>query len=376
MKTLSQIEIKKSINTPPEIELILNCVSPFIDTRITENIKELVKEQLDWEYFYQTVRIHGVTSLVYIRLNDTCPGKVPDSIMSQLRGFFYTNTQRSLFMTGELVRLLKLFQEAEIIAVPYKGPVLGSLIYNNIAIRYSCDLDIIVEEKNIFAVKDILIAQGYRPKREMNNKELIAYLGSKAEHTYDFIHDEKNFFLEIHWRLAPKVYTNINPKDFWQELEPFPLADIHVNNIPLEYYLSILSMHGSRHIWTRLAWLCDFATLIHKYPDLDWKKAINQAEMWNCKRILCLGLSLAKSFFNITLPQEVLEEIEKDNMINSLAIQVYNQLFAEIKTSERKLGRTLYHLRSKERVQDKLLYFQSFLLWITKLSWLREEKSI
>ncbi|NJN13959.1 MAG: hypothetical protein HC836_24965, partial [Richelia sp. RM2_1_2] len=70
MKTLSKPNTKNQIiNTRPEIELLLCCLNPDINDAITERIKTLVKQNIDWQYLTQTADRHGVLSLMYSRFN-------------------------------------------------------------------------------------------------------------------------------------------------------------------------------------------------------------------------------------------------------------------------------------------------------------------
>ncbi|MBE9213102.1 nucleotidyltransferase family protein [Plectonema cf. radiosum LEGE 06105] len=368
MKTLSKLDTKNQlINTCPEIELLLSCLNPDINNAITERIKTLIKQNIDWQYLTQTADRHGVLSLVYSRLNNICPQALPESVLNQWRRNFQYVAQRNLFLTGELVNLLKLLKEKNIVALPYKGPILASLIYKNVALRRFGDLDIIVQEKDIFAVRELLIAQGYLPKIEMTDAELVKYLNSKTEHTYDFIHNDKNVFLEIHWRIAPKYITPIAAKDLWEDLEPFSLAGTTINNLPLECWLPILCVHGSRHMWERLSWLCDIATLIHKNPDINWEKVVQKANLWGCQRMLFLGLFMSHELFGVDLPPEIWQQMKKvEPIIKGIVPQVYQQLFAEVRTSDKFMGRTFYHIQVRERLNHKILYIQSFLYWLVK----------
>lgn len=365
MQTLSKSYIRNlETNIRPEIELLVCCVRPQVDDAISDRITALVQEKIDWEYLIQTAHGHGVISLLYTRLNTICLHAIPDFALNRLRSIFGAIAGRNLFLTGELVKLLNLFKEQGIVAVPYKGPVLASLIYGNVALRQFCDLDIIVQAQDIFAVKKLLLAQGYRPKVEMTYAQEIAYLQAKTEHTYDFIHDDKGIFLEIHWRIAPKYITPIEPKHLWQDLEPFSLAGTTVCYLPLEDWLPILCVHGSRHMWERLSWLCDIATLVHKHPDLNWEKVLKQASAFGCRRILFLGLFLAHDLFGVVLPAEIWQQVKAEPLVSAIAPQVYNQLFDRVKTSDRFMGRTLYHIQVRERFQDKVLYIQSFFYWM------------
>ncbi|BAY87288.1 hypothetical protein NIES267_68090 [Calothrix parasitica NIES-267] len=368
MKNPSKLDTKTPfINTRPEIELLLSCVNPEINNATSADIKTLVKQNIDWQYLTQTADRHGVLSLLYFRINNICPEAVPELILKQWRYSFQSTAQRNLHLTGELINLLKLLKQQNIVALPYKGPVLATLIYKNVALRRFGDLDIIVQQKDIFAVRELLIAQGYQPKIKMTDAELIKYLNSKTEHTYDFLHQEKNVFLEIHWRIAPKFVCQIEAKDLWDDLEPFSLAGTTINNLALEDWLPILCVHGSRHVWERFSWLCDIATLIHKNPDLNWDRVIKKAETWGCQRMLFLGLFMVHDLFGISLPAKVWERIKKvEPILKGIVTQVYNQLFADVRTSDKFMGRTLYHIQVRERLNHKLLYIQSFVYWLIK----------
>ncbi len=368
MKTLSKPNTKSQIiNTNPEIELLLSSLNPNINDATTERIKALAKQNIYWQCLTQTADRHGVLSLLYSRINNICPEAVPEPVLNQWRRSFQYIAQRNLFLTGELVNLLKLLKNQDIVALPYKGPVLATLVYKNVALRRFGDLDIIVQQKDIFAVRELLIAQGYRPNIEMTDAELVKYLNSKTEHTYDFVHKDKNVFLEIHWRIAPKYITSIEAKDLWPDLEPFSLAGTTINNLPLEDWLPILCVHGSRHVWERLSWLCDIATLIDKNPDINWDKVVHQANIWGCQRMLFLGLYMAHDLFGVSLPAEIWQQMKKvEPIVKGIAPQVYNQLFADVRTSDKFMGRTFYHIQVRERLNHKVLYLQSFIHWLVK----------
>ncbi|ARV58403.1 hypothetical protein BZZ01_06910 [Nostocales cyanobacterium HT-58-2] len=366
MKTLPKFNTQNQvIHAYPEIDLILCCVRPQVDHATSARIKTLIKENsINWQKLVQKARSYSVVSLVYTRLSTICPESVPESTLEQLRHFFGAIAQRNLFLTRELIKLLSLMQEQGIVAVPYKGPVLALSVYGNVALRQFGDLDIIVQPTDLFAVKKLLLAQGYRCKVNMTHAEEISYLQSKSEHTYDFIHDDKQIFLEIHWRIAPKYVSPIEPQHLWKDLEAFSLAGTTVSYLPKEDWLPILCVHASRHIWTRLACLCDIATLVENNPDLNWEKVLQQANDWGCRRILFLGLFLAHSLLGVALPEEILQLVKSDSTITLLVPKVYNQLFDDVKTSDKFLGRTLYHIQVRERLYDKVLYLQSFFYWL------------
>jgi hypothetical protein len=365
MKILSKLDTKYlKIDTQPEIELILCCVRPLVDDGTAFRIKALIQRKIDWQWLIQLAHQHGMIPLVYTRLNTICPDAIPEPVLNQIRSVFHAIAQRNLFLTGELIKILSLIKEQGIVAVPYKGPMLATLTYGNVALRQFVDLDILVEQEDIFAVKKLLISLGYHPKFEMTYAEEIAYLQSQTEHTYDFIHDETRILIEVHWRIAPKYVSSIEFKHLSPDIEAFSLAGTTVSNLPLEDWLPILCVHASRHMWARLAWLCDIATLIQNNPNLNWEKVLLQANAFGCRRILFLGLFSAHHLLGVIIPEKIWQQVKVEPGVTALWFQAYSQLFDQVKTSDKFLGRTLYHIQVRERLQDKVLYLQSFFHWL------------
>ena len=122
-------------------------------------------------------------------------------------------------------------------------------------------------------------------------------------------------------------------------------------------------MHGSRHQWERLSWLCDIAMLIDKYPDLDWESAIATAKQWGAMRMLYLGLYLAHTWLGATLPASILRKVLSESAISELAIQVGEQVFKS-KDSQHFLATTRYQIQARERWQDKVVCAQAFVHWL------------
>src|SRR5262249_9559360 len=129
-------------NTPrPELRLLLYCARMYLEAREANQIKSLVSKDIEWTYLVRIARAHAVMPLLYRTLLSTCPDAVPNEILEQLRDHFYANAGRNLFLTKELLKLLHLFEANKIAAIPYKGPVLATSIYGNLALREFGDLD-------------------------------------------------------------------------------------------------------------------------------------------------------------------------------------------------------------------------------------------
>ena len=81
----------------------------------------------------------------------------------------------------------------------------------------------------------------------------------------------------------------------------------------------MLCMHGSKHVWSRLIWICDVAKMLESEPDLDWDSALREAKRVGLWRCLALGVLLAHRVAGAQVPDEVLRRFEKDRTARKLA---------------------------------------------------------
>lgn len=346
-----------------EFELFLTCARSYQDNECQYKIKDLIESDINWQQCIEMAVRHKVMPLVYTTLNTVAHNAVPQEVQEVFRSCFQRNAQQNLFLTGELLKILASLEANGIVAVPYKGPVLANSVYGNLAMRQGGDLDIIVQLPDILKVKELLLDLGYKRKAELTEAQERAYFQSKREHTYDFIDDAKQVLIEIHWRITPRFSSPIEPKHFWNYLEPHKFAGRTVNSLPLDYWLPILCVHGSRHCWERLGWICDVAELVRRH-DIDWDKTINFASSLGCRRMLFLGLFLANELMGTVLPSFILQQIQAEPKIPTLAAEVGTQLFKPENAKAKFMGTTLYHIQARERWQDKAMYLQSFIDWL------------
>jgi Uncharacterised nucleotidyltransferase len=358
-------QVPTTVNRP-EIELILCCARTRIDAKIAERIKTLLQQDMDWTYVIQTAASHAVMSLLYRSLNATCPEAVPKSILAQLQQYFHVNAIRNLFMARELLTLLDLFETHNIPAIAFKGPVLAASAYGNLALRQFGDLDILVKKQDFLKVIDLLSSQEYQTNSQrqwmLDNVLYRLYL-QYSTHEYSLIRNDGRVVVDIHHRV---IEMNFLPLDFaylCKGLEPISLSERTVLNLHPENLLLILCVHGSKHRWERLQWVCDVAEFICAHPQIDWENLIKNAKTLGCERMLLMGLVMANNLLGVSLPESVHQRVQGDPESQSLAIQASQGLWlgSNDSTGGSILEEFRFNLRMLERPKDKLFYCVKFI---------------
>ena len=183
----------------PEIELLFCCARTQISAEIAEHTRHLVQRNLHWDFIIDKALEHGVMPLLYRCLYASCQDSVPKAALDRLRELYRANAQRNLFLTSELLKLLRLLDTHGISAMPFKGPVLSVSVYKNLSLRQFCDLDILVRKKDIQIAKDLLISKGYRPRREMTKTQETAHL--ESYHAFVFLPESGMYSVDLHWAM-------------------------------------------------------------------------------------------------------------------------------------------------------------------------------
>ncbi|HEX8184539.1 MAG TPA: nucleotidyltransferase family protein [Blastocatellia bacterium] len=363
----------------PEVELLLCCARTSIEPERIERIKSLLKEEIDWVYLIRMMLAHGMLPLLYKALKTACAEAVPASTLEQLRRQFEAIARRNAFMAEELIRILTLLKRHGIIAIPFKGPVLAALAYGDISLRQFADLDILVKKPEVFRARDLLISELYRPHSQLTASEQEARLQSNCE--FAFISPDSKIAVELHWRITPKYFSfPMEMSRLWERLDYLPLAGRSVPTLRAEELLLILCVHGAKHRWQRLDWICDIAELVRTHAGVDWEYVVQQADRLGVQRMLLVGLLLANDLLGATLPDKVSRRIESDTVIEMLAGPVRKRLFHDVEASPEvsdrpvskdalPLGLIHFHLRSRERLRDRIrycLYFGNLAITPTK----------
>ena len=341
--------------TRPEISLLLSCSRATIDSKHAHRIKELSQNNIDWNNLLSLAGRHGLTPILFHRLNSICPEAVPGPIRSRLENHFNANLGYNRFLTGEMLRLLNLFENHGILAVPFKGPVLASSVYGDLSLREFSDLDMMIPKQHVLKAKELLLSQRYLPILKLSPVQERAYI--QSEYEYNFTHERTGIRLEIHWKCFPwELPFSLTLKELGRRLKRVRIIDKEVLTFAPEELLLILCIHGYKHCWEALGLICDVAGLIQTHQEMDWDLLTVEARRFGSERILSLGLYLAQELLDANLPDKVCQRIKSDAKMDILAHKVYTQLLKEKDGSVGALETYLFHLRSIKTFWDRVLY--------------------
>ncbi|HVF23572.1 MAG TPA: nucleotidyltransferase family protein [Pyrinomonadaceae bacterium] len=308
-----------------EHKLLLCCARTAAAPHVVKRLREIAATEVDWEYLFLLARRHAVVPLLYLKLQRHASDLVPHEVLQQLKKHYLENAARNTVLTAELCRLLALFADGGIEAIPYKGPVLALFAYDNLALRRFVDLDVIVRKSDVLKAREILLAEGYTPAKSLSltQQELLL----RTQHNMQFSRDSRRLIVELHWEVAPHLFAStVNAETLWRDLATIDINGSQVKTLSAEDLLFSLCVHGSRHLWERLSWICDVAELISR-RSFNWTALLERAANADNERMFLLGLFLAEQLLDAPLPDEVKRRCAADQRLKSLAQGIVEHLF-------------------------------------------------
>jgi hypothetical protein len=310
----------------PESRLLLLSARTAIEPAAANSVSELVAGPLDWDKLISLAARNSITPLLEMHLRNAGSARVPPAVLERLSEMVRAVTAKNLLLTGELIKLAGLFRAQDVLAIPYKGPVLAAQAYGNVALREFDDLDVILRQKDMAKAHEIMISLGYRAKFPWDFSAAGAW---RIPGEYNYYDAARHILVELHTEFTLRHFPVIpNLDDLSHRLIPVSLSGRELQTFSPEDALPILCIHGSKDFWERMSWVVDISEMIRSQPQLDWEKVLLLARSLRAQRMLFLGLILASDLLGAPLPFRVRALAQNDTAAPALASAIFQRLLS------------------------------------------------
>lgn len=340
-----------------EDRLILACSSRDMQPDAISRVREYLALQLDWNYIVSQAQQHAVLPLINRNFQLYFSELVPKRALRFVNEASFICKRRSMEITGELLRIANMFEGPGIEAIPFKGPALAVLVYGDLSLRMFADLDILIHERDLPKARDVLMRAGYVPEFTLTEKQERIF--RKTECALQLRHPGRDSVVELHWLLTERYLSiDLHIGDLWKRSIVTKIGQRAFKSLAPEDLFLYLCIHGSKHHWERLEWLCCVANLAAAHPNLDWTAVTDRARACGTERILNTALLLAHNLLGMPLPQILgegaLDDIAAVNLAEEAAVALFSGKHRS--TAEKRVNRGdwyLYLIRIRERWRDK-----------------------
>lgn len=304
---------------------------------------------------------HALLPLAYQALQKI-DGVSPSQLEPWERAYRYI-VQKNMMTTAKLFKISKLLNDNNIEVVSFKGATLAQLAYGNITLRQYGDIDILIDEKDLSRASNILLENNYSaqfPTKIINNRVCLDKL-------IDVTFLDNATIIELHWRLLLRRHTGekslMDSSSFRQSIA---INSKNLITLSSELLLVYLSIHGSKHMWERIGWICDVDRVV-RAQSIDWERVVSIAQRSKLRKSLYLGLRLSEVLFYTPLPEHIKQQIRDENLerLTALIISRHGRgnILEENSTSYRELF--LFHLKLFDSTRDKFLFILDTLFGVS-----------
>ena len=342
-----------ALSFPPEAEreyaLVLACLRARFDDESIGAVLEAASAGVDPTRLAATARRHRLGGVVMKVLRDAGLGEDPMAV--GIAGAASRVAMRGLHQANALTRVHDLLVKAGIVPLALKGTTLAASIYRDVGVRPSGDLDLLVRLEDLMRARALLIEAGFRPDPQMTEAEASAYLG--AGFAYSFIDDERGVEIEIHPSLAHRAFQYApDMEGVWDRAVPVTIGGREVLTLSPEDLVLFLCVHGAKHEWDQLIWVCDVAESLRAYPGLDWTTVQRRAAETGSLRMLQLGLYLAHVIAGVGLPLEA-AVLAAHPSLPHLARQAWSRMLDPIDRKPGLVQQLRFHIGVRERPTER-----------------------
>jgi len=230
-------------------------------------------------------------------------------MVNQIENDCQIHVKNHLLLSKWVLEIHKAFQASRLRHLFLKGPVLNEQLHGGELIRYSSDLDLLIEASSIFEADTVLRNLGYESVNGFRLSSPLMQLRYK-----DISYRKPGFIptVEMHWK-TDKVETILIPSLFEWESQTTGLR-FQQESVPIlsDYHNCLyLCLHASKHHWSRMGWLLDIPLLI-KRRGLDRNTLLNLAVRHGLQKSVLEAFFWSKKVLNLDFGYAELDPSRKN----------------------------------------------------------------
>jgi len=286
------------MNTEQETQLILLLSAIRLDDRDIEAVRGLAEKGPDWDKVVSCLVKHGTAGIAYRNIGKA--GFVPAGVVEALAAQYNHALSRNMRISRELDRVLGSLAEKGINVVTLKGPVTSEMLFEDIGLYPSEDIDILVKVGDIDSTRSSLEALGYR----LIDKGFDEYRDYFLKELYHLRFSNGIHVVEPHWNLFFR-YFKAEPEFWWEDCVVVSRDGRSYFFLSPEKNVLYNSFRLYSKSFGQLRFLVILAELIRYYSDvLDWDRLFSYAAKHGFTNVLRVALRLSSELMNAPVPKD------------------------------------------------------------------------
>jgi hypothetical protein len=306
-------------------------------------VAELAGGVADWGRVLRLAEEHRLSAFLFAQVE----GLAPPAVVEELRGRAHGLAVGKLVLRAELPRVMEAFEAAGIPALALKGLVLAALLHGERMLREFLDVDVLVHKEDVARALAALGELGYEAGYPVERY----FFGCGRQ--WPMVQKNTGATVDLHWGLTPRSFAGDTGAGIWERCGRVRIGKREIPTLGDEDLVQFLCVHGTKHQWASLAWVCDVAALVRARPGIDWNAVMKQAQRTGTRRAVLLGLYLAHDLAGAEAPAELLAEAREDRTLLELAGESAEAMFRDLPTARGVWKDMAYAYRVSERWRER-----------------------
>ena len=334
-----------------EAEFLCLCIAPRPSSETT-HIRQLASEDLNWQALSRLSLRHRVMPLFCSALESINFEGAPRTVRDELKRLFIVNSARDSLLVGSLCRITRLFQAHEIRAIAFKGVVLAQRLYQDTSLRQCDDLDFLIHPDDAELAGEVLRSNGFHPLFDLSTREMRAH--RQYGWGYCLRSEAKDYYVDLDPRISPRHFGFDLPfEELWEHRSSLLVKGQEIPVLSLEHLPLVLSVHGAKHLWKRLSWLCDVGRLLDQGLPCSHETMTRATDLGG-RRMLLVAFALASGLTGQTLPKEMEYMLNDDRAALDICRNVSTWIWRDADVSFDWKQTFRFHIQIRERIRDKV----------------------
>jgi hypothetical protein len=185
--------------------------------------------------------------------------------------------------------------------------------------RSYADLDFLLMPEDVKRARIALQADRWTVTEEISSVLEESFLQSQCE--YGLVRNE--ILVELQWALAPRFFALDLPlNDMIRRAVTVQVIGSPVKTLAADDLFLALAVHGAKHLWTRLDWVLDIASLLGA-ENLNAIRVGELAEQYHLERIVAVAALLAAKISDVKIPVQISALAAKDARASAIASALF-----------------------------------------------------
>lgn len=255
------------------------------------------------ERHFAAMRLHGVAPWIYFFLKNRTDLETPEEILAPLRKEYHQTVLQSMYHEACIRRLAAAFARERIPLILLKGGYLGLFVYKNLAVRPMCDIDILIPERDLIRVQELLRNMDYEVAIDLP-QAFKPHLCPSRPYVRRGIMAEN---LDLHSALWAMDHYRLSSETIWQNSVEVELFGERGRVLTAEMNL----IHSAIHMLGHPSHLRDYLDLMMVLTRLqpNWKRVLELGEVLGVLRPLYWVAMELNRNWECATPPEIMDSL-------------------------------------------------------------------